>query len=563
MGEKVACRVSVVTSTRPKVVEGRFRHLLLWTDSFAPDLANAAMAFTNEPDVERGIGRLFARLDLTYAIVAVESLSGTITMAAGYNNLYPLYFCQDADGIVIKDALPCTSADERLQHLDQSGFADFVARAVVAGPFELSIDTLTFDRRWRTVPPGQRLAISPDGRTLRCDVANHVFQGIHDAIPPLGQAVDELREAIDLRLVSLAQHGLVASEFSGGIDSSIVRARCLARIASRYRGGVTCRFPYLEFARESEMQDAVLMHAPGAVTTVDHRGFLPFSKLSEVPWHASPTLASTAWGTFASVARAARQVGAHVLLSGHGGDTLFRWHPEQKLQYGLPADVARWLPPSLCREVTARAHDIAIGLNAGPGEGFGGLWHPGLFDPCYPTALLRSGVPGVHYVSGLISRDVLRAAARLWLADPPRDEQIQKAFACSVFRSDLPDALWRRPGKVDHLGIVYRGSIAARQDILRVAERSNELLDALGLPQAMFPAFAEAATRGIDSGNPMFSIMLAVSLWAGQKKPGTPEREVREQDKRYEAQIFIGKGGDDAKKCLKVFPCIQPSRINS
>lgn len=34
-------------------------------------------------------------------------------------------------------------------------------------------------------------------------------------------------------------------------------------------------------------------------------------------------------------------VGAHVLLSGHGGDTLFRWHPEQKLQYVLPADVAR------------------------------------------------------------------------------------------------------------------------------------------------------------------------------------------------------------------------------
>lgn len=105
------------------------------------------------------------------------------------------------------------------------------------------------------------------------------------------------------------------------------------------------------------------------------------------------TLASTAWGTFASVARAARQVGAHFLLSGHGGDTLFRWHPEQKLQYGLPADVARWLPPSLCREVTARAHDIAIGLNAGPGEGFGGFGIPDCLTPairqrCYVAASL-------------------------------------------------------------------------------------------------------------------------------------------------------------------------------
>lgn len=554
MGEKVACRVSVVTSTRPQVVEGRFRRLLLWTDSFGPDLSNAAVVFTNEPDVERGIARLFALLDLTYAIVAVESLSGIITMAAGYNNLYPLYFCHDADGVLIRDALPCTSPDERLQELDQSGFADFVARAVVAGPYELSTHTLTFDRRWRTVPPGQRLAISADGRTLRCEVADHVFEGVHDAIPPLAQAVDQLREAIDLRVISLAQRGPVASEFSGGIDSSIVRARCLARIGSLYKGGVTCRLPYLEFARESEMQDAVLMHAPGPVTTVDHRSFLPFAELSEVPWHASPTLASTAWGTFASVARAARQVGAHVLLSGHGGDTLFRWHPEQKMQYVLPADVARWLPPSLCREVTARAHDIATGLNAGPGEGFGGLWHPGLFDPCQPTALLRSGVPGVHYVSGLISRDVLRAAARLWLAAPPRDEQVQKAFACSVFRSDLPDALWQRPGKVDHLGIVYRGAIAARQDILRVADRSKDLLEALGLPHAVFPAFAEAATRGIDSGNPMFSIMLAVSLWAGQMKRSTPEREAREQDNGYDAQIFIGKGGNNAKTMSESTP---------
>lgn len=542
MGEKIARRLSVATSNWPQVVEGRFRRLLLWTDSFAPDLSNAAAAFTNEPNVERGLACLFTSLDLTYAIVAVETLSGIITLTAGYNNLYPLYFSSDADGVLIRDALPCTSLNERLQQLDQSGFADFVARSVVAGPYELSTHTPTFDRRWRMVPPGQRLAILPDGRTSRCEVVDHVFQGVHNAIPPLTQAVDQLREAIDLRVMSLAQRGPVVSEFSGGIDSSIVRARCLARIASQYRGGVTCRFPYLEFARESEMQDAVLMHSPGPVTTVDHRGFLPFAELSKVPWHASPTLASTAWGTFANVSRAARQVGAHVLLSGHGGDTLFRWHPEKKLQYVLPADVARWLPQSLCREVTARAHDIAVGLNVGPGEGLGGLWHPAMFDPCHPAALVRSGVPGVHYVSGLISRDVLRAAARLWLSAPPRDEQVQKAFACLVFRSDLPDVLWKRPGKVDHLGIVYRGAIAARQDILQLAGRSNDLLNALGLPNAVFPAFAEAATRGVDSGNPMFSIMLAVLLWADQMKPSSSERSSKEQENGYYTQIFIGNG---------------------
>ena len=103
MGEKVACRVSVVTSTRPKVVEGRFRHLLLWTDSFVPDLANAAMAFTNEPDVERGIGRLFARLDLTYAIVAVES--GSMPFCVELDNL------KDTDAPIYKTAAMMVAAD--------------------------------------------------------------------------------------------------------------------------------------------------------------------------------------------------------------------------------------------------------------------------------------------------------------------------------------------------------------------------------------------------------------------------------------------------------------------
>ena len=534
---RLTARLSLVARARPREVSGRCRQLWLWTDTQVPDLAAAAAACAAEPGLEGTLPRLFAALGLAYALVAVERCSGMITLAAGHNNLHPLYFASDGDGVTIRDALPGVPLDERLRHLDQDGFADFIARAIVAGPYELSTHTLTFDRRWRTVPPGRRLVLGPDGRVLRSGVADRVFEGIHTALPPLAEAIGELREALDLHLLGLAERGAVASEFSGGIDSSIVRARCLARIAPHYRGGVTCRFPYAEFMRESEMQEAVLAHAPGPVALVGHRGFLPFAGLSSLPWHGAPTLASTAWGAFASVALAARETGARVLLNGHGGDTLFRWHPGQKIRYALPVDLAHWLPPRLCREVEARAQAIAAGLNAAPGEGFGGLWHPGMFDPCHPTAMVRSGVPGMDYVSGLASREVLRAAARLWLADPPREPGVQKPFAHAAFRADLPDALWRRPGKVDHLGIVYRGAIAARQDILRVASRSACTLDALGVPPGVFAAFAETATRGVDAGNPMFSIMLAVLLWADQEN--SKETGVTARDRYSEVFPFI------------------------
>lgn len=520
INKKMMRQLSISAGIKPQVVIGSFRRLFIWSDSFTSEIFTAASVASNSPDEDAFAKHLFSALNLAYSIVSVELLSGVITLIAGHNNFYPLYFRNDSGNLRIRDSLPCIDPDERLNYIDQNGFADFIARTVVTGPYEWSNHSVTFDRRWRIVPPGKRLKISADGNESGSETIDHLFQGIRDTTLQLAQGIENLRGSIDLHLISLARRGLVASEFSGGIDSSLVRARCIARIGTRYQGGITCKFPYAEFAREGEMQRAVLKHNPGPITTIDYRSFLPFAELARVPWHSSPNLASTAWGTFSSGAWAAQRIGAQFLLSGHGGDTLFRIHPEKKVEYQLPPDISRWLPPALYQEVSDRAEHIAMDLNApGADEGFGGIWHPGLFDAYQPAALLRSGVPGIHYVSGLVSRDVLRAAAQLWLLDPPRNEQMQKAFANSVFGDDLPDSLWQRPGKVDHLGIVYRGAIAAREEIMEIVGQSKELFDALGISKRRLSAFADAATRGVDSGNPMFSIMLAISLWANQTKP--------------------------------------------
>lgn len=543
--EGAGLRLRIATRRTPLRIAGQQRHVLLWTDSVSTAARQAAQGCAAARELDRSLAPLCATLELAYAVVLIERQSGQLTLVAGYKNTYPLYFSCDAGQVAIADSLPCATPADRLHHLDQEGFADFIARAVVAGPFELSTDTTTLDRRWQTVPPGQRLTLDRHGRLLSRGVADRLFAGVHTAVPSVAEASEALREAVDGHLLGLAARATLASEFSGGIDSSIVRARCLARLADRYRGGVNCRFPYPEFARETQMQAAVLAHAPGPVAAIDHRGFLPFAGLVSLPWHGAPTLASTAWGAFASAARAARSVGATVLLNGHGGDTLFRWHPAEPLRYRLPDDLARWLGPRLRQQVAARAAAIAAGLNAAPGEDVGGLWHPGMFDPANPTTLVRSGVPGMDYVSGLATRATLRAAARLWLAAPRRAPSVQKSFAHVAFAADLPDALWHRPGKVDHLGIVYRGAIAARAELLSLAGRSAGVLDALGVRDGVVGQAADAASRGIDSGNPMLSIIMSVLLWAGQ--PQRTQQAAPTMVYDFNSATFEETGGEPAR----------------
>lgn len=516
LANRAVTKLRISTRTQPLRVESTVRELLLWTDRVTAAIQAAAQRCAAMSDFDQGLADLFNTLDLAYAVVVIERQSGLVHLIAGYKNTYPLYFSADSGQIEVADEMPCASPAERLPCIDQDGFADFIARAVVAGPYELSTDTVTLDRRWKMVPPGQRLTLDRRGQFIASGIVDHLFKDVHVAIPPLAEARQALRESVDARLLYLAANATLVSEFSGGIDSSIVRARCIARISHRYRGGITCRFPYPEFVRETEMQAAVLTHEPGPVAVIDHRDFLPFAGLTALPWHSAPTLASTAWGAFASTTRAAHRAGANLVLNGHGGDTLFRWHPAETLRYALPNDLSRWVGPRLFGQVAARAEAIAAGLNAAPGEGFGGLWHPGMFDPAQPTVMVRSGLPGMDYVSGLASRETLRAAARFWLASPTHAPSVQKPFAHAAFATDLPDALWRRPGKVDHLGIVYRGAVAACGDINALARRSGDLLDALGVRCGVFTQVADNATRAIDSGNPMFSIVMAVLLWADQ-----------------------------------------------
>ena len=525
-------RISLLVRHQPRVFTGACRHLLLWVDNATPDILAAAESSVGLPDRDAALRLLLATLDLAYGIVFIDRRCEYISLTSGPKKSFSFFYATTKDGLIVRDEFQEQLPDETFEHLDLDGFADFVARSIVTGPFELSCHSETMDRRWKTVPPGHRVALTSAGAVVSSGKVDIGLGDVHRHPLSSKSSADELVDAVDRHLIKLAACGNIASEFSGGIDSTIVRARCLAKIPEQYKGGVTCGFPYPEFKRESEMRDHVLKHAPGTITCIDHRRYLPFAALSEVPPHAEPNLASTAWGAFSSTAIAARQLGASVLLSGHGGDALFRWHPNQLIKYLLPADLSYWFKGSLQKNIEERAAAIMADLNAESSTGFGaGLWHPGMFDPANPQKLLLAGVPGIRYVSGVVSRDILRAGARLWLSTPVLKTHHDKSLAHVAFAEDVPIALWARPGKVDHLGIVYRGAIAARKELLLLARRNSEITRLLGLSPDSFLNFSEQATRGIDSGNLLFSVILAVILWA--------DRPHRRSNAEVELQRFL------------------------
>ena len=91
---------------------------------------------------------------------------------------------------------------------------------------------------------------------------------------------------------------------------------------------------------------------------------------------------------------------------------------------------------------------------------------------------------------------------------------MQKPIAHAAFGSDLPPEVWKRPGKVNHIGNVFRGAKAAADDIRDLARTYAEVLGVAGIAPARFIAYADAVAGGHHAANPFFSQALSVLVWA-------------------------------------------------
>lgn len=480
-------------------------------------------------------------LGLHFSLVVFDTRSGRLFMATGASSYIKLYFKKSKSGLEISDCLPKIDsiADaENLLHIGQ--LVNFLAGAWVSGPFEFRYENECIRKDWLCVPSGHFVILDPLISTFRAKPFDNIFNKLLHGEISEREAASNLRESVDLHIKNIGKLGPVAAEFSGGIDSGIVLARSSKLLGSNFKGGLTSNYPFFEFSREQIFRDKILNHVDSVSSDINHEEMLPFSRISDVPMHDEPSVGSTSWGQFSAAIRSANRLGARVLMTGHGGDTIFLIPPSSKIDILQSRTIPDWVSKKLKGQLTEVAESAVDYINKIVQPGFGGLWHPSMFEPGYLPRYASSEFPYVRYTSGLISRDSLRAAATLWFKNPKIDKYIQKPFGYLVFGGDLPKEIWTRPGKVNHLANIYRGSKLASESILNLTLRYSRIFELVDVSPGKFIAFTKGVIEGRDSGNQMFSQFLSVLIWLNSHFSSNSSIESKKNVFTYKITIFRG-----------------------
>lgn len=473
--------------------------------------AQCAHLFALDVASRHDVGDKLGFLGFSFCVVITDTAAHRIFIASGANSLYRLYFREIEGRLQIADALPPRSPGELAGLIDRQELVRFLAGAWSSGPFELKFSSTCIRSDWQRLPNAHYQVFDRDGSAGARSFDN-IFQDLDDSGLSLASAIEALRHALDEHLRSLASLGGVAAEFSGGIDSGIVYARARALLGERFVGGVTADYPFSEFAREQPFRDAILAQSGGRTHAADPMKMLPFCRLKDVPCHDEPSVGSTSWGQFSEAVATAARAGARVLLNGHGGDLAFLVPPGAPLAFAGLGETPDWIPRRLADEI-AGAAETAIGHMNAFHPALSGYWHPGMFEAGYLARYANAEHPTLRYTSGLVSREVARAALRLWRLDPLRARHLQKPVAHAAFGDDLPASVWTRPGKVNHIGNVFRGAKAAARDILDIVDAHAQVLEIAGIAPARLRAHAAGIVNGRRAPDQLFSQALAVLIW--------------------------------------------------
>ena len=461
----------------------------------------------------REVGARLGFLGFSFCVVIVDTQRKRTVIAAGANSLLRLYFRHEDGRLRVSDRLPAAaSLSDLMGVINRKELVRFLAGAWSSGPFELRFSPECIRTDWLRLPGSHYLVFDEWPMAAPPRPFDAIFSDLNHGGMSLDGAIDAVRHAVDDHLRRLSAVGRVAAEFSGGIDSGIVYARSSALLGREFIGGVSAEYPFFEFEREKLFRDAIVTLAGGTVHCADPRKMLPFQRLKVVPYHDEPSVGATSWGQFAEAVNVARDLGAGVLLNGHGGDLVFLVPPTAPLRFSGLRDVPDWIPRQLATDIAGEAECDIDRMN-GFIPGLSGYWHPGMFEAGYLGRYANAESPSVRYASGLVGRDVARAALQLWALDPERARQVQKPIAHAAFSADLPTEVWRRPGKVNHVGNVFRGAKAAASDILDLAEAYAPVLDVVGIAPGGFVAAAHAAASGRQASNPFFSQALSILIW--------------------------------------------------
>lgn len=404
-----------------------------------------------------------------------------------------------------------------LAEVNAAALAGFLAAGSELGPFDISESGECFFAGWQRVSHGEILyrmrGEAPFERRRPT-----WFEEERETLC-LQTLKQTALKALDAHLTSLLALGPVAVEASGGIDSGIVLSR-LKRLGGDGSAvlGVAAAYPYPEFALEAHYRAALSRHTGVAVHDLAMPA-LPFDDSDKVEPHEHPAWLSGSWKQTSLVSLRAHELGAQLILTGHGGDRLFLSHP-----YGAidSANHDNFLTPRWAdRSLSARISAIRKSLR----QNYGRKWHVNQLEPGWLVRRASGGAMGPERISGLLSRRFVTEMKKLWAFRDQMPKGGQKPIANYIFGSDLPVEIWNRRGKVDHLGLSYRGAIANGPLLKALVDRHKDLLEAGGIRTKQFAGALEKFSKGNDVGNRFLNGVLSYVFWCEARNKMTAPKD--------------------------------------
>lgn len=459
--------------------------------------------------------------DFSILLVSAEH----INLIVGARSTLQLYWTviQDSGKIYVTDHLPHVQLEQAAlrDSLDVAWLHTFMSHGLASGPMEFTPSTRTIYRDWQRVPASHRVTLSASARPefQACTAFDNISDEKCLGLPGPGHVADFVRQSFSQHLAELGNERSLAIEFSGGIDSGLIISQACQGLQKKPLA-ICNSYPYPEFRREIIYQESIRKQYGFQVDFKQGHEILPFAKLLAVSAHDEPSVLTTSWGHLSSMHAHCQRENISTLLTGHGGDTLFEISPERHIEESVHGHLPELFGSACRKAIGQQASAIRDFLNQKPQIWvLARHWHPTMLDSAFINRVFHNH-PGhrLSYTSGLISPDLVNGLHAYWILSnrPPRSSvrPIQKPVAHEIFGDLLPENVWRRPGKVNHLGLSYRGLSQSQQAIFVLEKNLSLFAPLLEFDAQKLGKILHAAASGLHSGDGWLSRMLALLIWA-------------------------------------------------
>ena len=439
-----------------------------------------------------------SELDLDFLIFAADETTGSMTIVAGPRDSFQWWLDIGKNGVSVSDS-------PRSSKVCFDGLSDFIACGLEIGPFDLSSTHYSFYDSVYRISHGSILTRKRGSSYFDRVSVDWISPNANNSC--MSAVKTEVSDSLDSHLIGALSVGPVAVEASGGIDSGIVLSR--AKKLTTYQDatfGVAASYPFQEFKLEHKYRNLISEHC-GCKLLEYSESSLPFDASDCVEYHPHPALLSGSWKQTMGMTSLTQEQGGKVLLSGHGGDRLFLSPPRKTI---LPEQLqsrnrSSMLKASLSRDV----HNARTRLR----EMFGQSWNASTFEPGWLCMFAGSKKNKVNRFSGLLSRRLISSMVNAWnyIDDIPRTGQ--KPLARWLFEDELPEQVWNRSGKIDHLGLSYRGATNNGHVLLKIFQKNREILKKSRVDIRAIMNRLRAFSLGRDVGNRELNGLLSIAFW--------------------------------------------------